>query len=1076
MKDILKLINKYKIKQNTIEILTYLIFSVIFLYLFAQIFIVFDLFYKENVIANYWISQTLKYVWIALVLWLIIKFEKRLINSLQAAKEIDKSCSFDDDRITNAYEMITDPPEGNKLIIETYLTETSRQIYSLKPLLNKKLFNKSLFYISIIIISLLFQLIITNGQIINSFTNFLRHKKPIEIFQQTIELTPGNINVSSGTSVNVRVLNRFEQANYFIFYKFEETWRSESLIEGNRQFNNIDRSFDYYITNQWASSDTFKINVLDDPNVKRISLKYTYPSYINRRTELINNSDGIISVPQFTEIEMIIETPESVNEANIVFSDRSFIKMDNYGRDSWIVTFTPTESINYHFSLIDQLGNTNQIIHRSINIIKDQTPLIDFIYPAKDTLMTQNNLFETRLAASDDYGLRNLRIFYQINQNPVRDTLLFRQSSLNFVTLAYVFDFRKTPLFPVDEVTYWAEIFDNSPLNQKAETRRFKLRFPSIEDIFRELQREDDERSNTLNQALEEMQEMQREFDMQRREMLRRDEFTWEDQQALERFINEQQNLNEMVQNVAENYDRMIEHLQQNEAVSQEILDKMQRIQEIMESITTEDLRKAMEQLQNSLENMNPDEVRNAMENFQFNMQDFAEKLEQTLKLLENIKNEQNIERNLEIMKEMASMQEELLNRTEQASDVTSLTDEQQRLQDKLDALKEQMQKTIDDMSNSSNQDLLQQMQDMLSELNDSQLSDDLSDATQALSENQKQEAMSSQQQALSQMKKMVSEMEQMQSSMSGAGMQMMTEAIQMTMYRMMMISKEHQNKVLRIGNDIIPYMPGFVNDFESVQIAINQLYQEPQVLLFLGQKFFNDLNDLINAYRSLFTDIQNSRFTTHQRHTRDIQAGINLTIHNLMQVLNNMQQGGGGGEGGMQSLMQSLEQMSAQQMMMNTMTHSIMEQMSQSGNRMTNQMRQQMQDMAAEEERLANNLRRMMHTNPEAQRHSNALNEIVKELDEVSQRIRQNRIDSQLVEQQNNIMSRLLEVQRSINSRDRSSQRRGETAEERIWEIPPNLDIDFNNLTDRRLLEDELQRLPADYRQMILEYLRRMN
>ncbi|MCL2064114.1 MAG: DUF4175 domain-containing protein [Candidatus Cloacimonetes bacterium] len=1077
MKKILYKINNFKIKQNFVEISTYFVYIFVVLLLLMQIYSVFDLLYPNNIVENYWISQILKFSWIAFAIWLGLLYEKRLINSLQAAKSIDKICDLKDDVVTNSYEMITNTPEGNKLVIATYLQEKEDFIDNLTPQLDKALFKKSLTFLVLMISTIILQYFIAGSSVRESYHSFYRQKRPLEVFRQAIEVSPGDINISSGSSVTIRILNHFEQADYLIFYRFEDTWRSEPLNDGNRQFNNIDRSFEYFIQNQWAGSDTFFVRVLDDPNVKRISLKYTYPDYLNRRTEYIENSDGLITIPQFTEVEMVIETPETVAEANIVFSDRSFLTMENYGRDTWLVNFTPEESMNYHFSLIDELGTRNQIVNRSITIIRDLPPLIEIVYPARDTIMTQNNLFEIRLVASDDYGLRNLRIFHQINQNPVQDTLVIRQSNQNFITLSHIFDFRQSPLFPGDEVIYWAEVFDNSPLNQKAETRRFKLRFPSIEDIFREIEREEEERSNMLTQALQDIQEMQRDFDLQRREMLRRDDMNWEDQRALERFINDQQTLNEMVENVAENYDRMIDNLQQNEAVSQDILDKMQRIQEIMETITTDDLRRAMEELSQSMENMNPDEIRTAMENFQFNMQDFAEKLEQTLRLLEDIKNEQNLERSLEIAREMADMQENLLSRTEESSDTSSLAEEQKRIEEKLAALQEQMQKTIDDMQNSRNNDFMQNMQDLMQDMQESQLSESLSEATDSLQQNQKENAMSAQQQSLSQMRRMTARMEQMQSDMSGAGAQAMLEALEMTIFRMLMISKEHIDKVNRIGNDPIPFMTGFVNDFESVQLAINQLYLAPQILLFLGQKFFTDLNDMINAYRTFFQEVQNSRLTTHRRHTSAIQAGINLTIHNLMQALDNMQQSGGsGGGGGMESLMQSLQQMSSQQMMMNTLTHSIFEQMTSSGNRASNQMRQQLQDVAAEEERLANNLRRMMHTNPEAQRHSNALNEIVRELEEVSQRIRQNRIDSQLVEQQNRIMSRLLEVQRSINSRDRSNQRRGETADDNIWDLPSDIDLNLGNLTERRLLEDELQRLPVEYRQMILEYLRRIN
>jgi hypothetical protein len=68
-----------------------------------------------------------------------------------------------------------------------------------------------------------------------------------------------------------------------------------------------------------------------------------------------------------------------------------------------------------------------------------------------------------------------------------------------------------------------------------------------------------------------------------------------------------------------------------------------------------------------------------------------------------------------------------------------------------------------------------------------------------------------------------------------------------------------------------------------------------------------------------------------------------------------------------MESMMQALQQMSRQQMAMNMLTQQMMEQMMQNGGRMTPDMRGQMGRMADEEERLAENLRRMLQNEPGA-------------------------------------------------------------------------------------------------------------
>ena len=356
MNEILKKINLFKYKQNTVEVLTFVIVSVINLLILLQIFNIFYLFYPQNISINFWVSQYLKYIWIALAVCLGYRFEKRLINSFQSAAQMDKTCNLYDDSVTNAYEMITNTPTGNRLLISAYLDEVSQKIAGLKPSLNLNLFNKSLIYLFVLIFALAMQLLIANEATEQSISKFLNHPKPATVFQQKIEVTPGSISISKGANAHIQVLNPLEKAEYSIYYQFEDIWRTESILDGSKTFSNIDRSFAYYIQNQWSSSDTFKVVVLDYPNVKKISLKYTYPAYINKRTDYIEHSDGGISVPQFTEIEMVIETPETVSEANIVFADKSFQKMENHGINTWITNFKPVQSTSYHFSLTDVLG------------------------------------------------------------------------------------------------------------------------------------------------------------------------------------------------------------------------------------------------------------------------------------------------------------------------------------------------------------------------------------------------------------------------------------------------------------------------------------------------------------------------------------------------------------------------------------------------------------------------------------------------------------------------------------------------------------------------------------------------
>ena len=374
MDRILKLITTFKTKQNAIELLAFVAVSLCVFFILIQLYNVFYLVYPTNYSTNYYIALILKIFWLSITVYVYIQIKKRLMDAFSTAQQIDKVCGLTDDEVTNAYEMITNTPAGNPVLIDAYLESVSERVEKLDPSHDIRPLKKSSFYLLLILLICLFT---TDKGTYSSFLTFSRHSLP---YHDTISIQPGNVAISKGESITISVVNPIEQANYALQYRYEDLWRMESFgSSSSYRFNNIDQSFYYVVSNQWSVSDTFLVSVIDDPNVLKLSLKYFYPDYINKRTDYIDSSDGFINIPQFTEVEMSILTPETIREAFLVFADKSFLAMQSSGRDSWTTTFTPTENTNYHFLLTDELGKTNPIVSRSISVIKDVPPLISFV-------------------------------------------------------------------------------------------------------------------------------------------------------------------------------------------------------------------------------------------------------------------------------------------------------------------------------------------------------------------------------------------------------------------------------------------------------------------------------------------------------------------------------------------------------------------------------------------------------------------------------------------------------------------------------------------------------------------------
>jgi len=243
-------------------------------------------------------------------------------------------------------------------------------------------------------------------------------------------------------------------------------------------------------------------------------------------------------------------------------------------------------------------------------------------------------------------------------------------------------------------------------------------------------------------------------------------------------------------------------------------------------------------------------------------------------------------------------------------------------------------------------------------------------------------------------------------------------------------------------------------------------------VMMFLPPKFLIDLTATNTAYREFFIGIGEMQYARVPELLVTIQRGINLMIYDLMQAMQNSSSGSGGG-GGMQSLMQMLQQMGQEQMAMNMLTQQLLQQMQSQG--MSPAMQQQLQRLASEEQRLADNLKRALQNNPQAQRQGNAIQQIIEEAETISRQLRAGMLNQDLLNRQERIISRMLDAQRSLNQREQSRERRAETSERQNWESQ-GVPVDFETLRRRAILDETYRSYPREYQELIIEYLKRIN
>ncbi len=1069
-------INQQRLMSNSLFILKFLILIISLLFLFFNIFFVIFNFSVDHQNELFYFAFCLKTIIILILFYLVFQTVKSWINKFQAAKILDEFNKDKTDTYQNALELLNEKYDEKILELIFKKADVKAENQIIKPNWTQVKF-LILPFVSVVVFS--FLVFIFNPQEFSKTLNFfLMNKLPPVAHKLFVEVEPGNIAISRNENLLIEVLNPEQEVVHFLFYKIEEKWRETRLFDFKKIFNNLDFSFNYFIKTPFATSDTFRVDVFEFPAVKTISIRYDFPKYTGLKPELETESSGHIKVIRNTNVILQIEANNPIQTAHIIFSNEELKEMERLGKSSFKVNFKILKNGSYHFRLKDILGNISQKITKTITVVPDKAPEIRIVSPGKDTLLTQNMLLPLKIFASDDFGLRDLKLYYFINYGKQTYQDIRNEINGSLLNLDYIFDLNQMFLIPGDKVVYWTEITDNSPEKQIAGSQKYIARFPSIEEIYQEIEKQEEENADILQKTLEKSKELEEDFEEKRREMMKKDEFDWDDKKELEKFLENQENLNDDIQQITEEYQDLIEKFESNKALSTETLEKMQKIKDLMEEISNEELQEAMEKLQESLENMDPEVMKKAMENFKFSMEDFIQKLEQTINLLEDIKKEQAIQKALEISEEMEEMQSKLNEKTEQQEtesgkqDASELAEEQQRISEKLENLKEQIEKAKEMLDEKKDKEVSEKMEELKEQLEQDNLAFDLQESSENLQSEQFKQAKQNQQNASNKMQKMTQKLQEMKQMMSSSSMMEMGKIIEETIRKLLIFSNKHEESAKKYVKDPFPILPSQIANYEGLEMTIKILYSVPMIILSIGPKFVFDANFTFSNYRDLFTDINDAKNNKIRTYISNIQKGINLMIFDLMQASSNMQQGGGGG---MQTLMQSLQQMGQQQLLMNMMTQQLFQQLGKDG-KLSNETRSQMQKLARDEQRLAENLKRMLQNNPEAQKQVSALNKIVEDLESISRQLQRNRIDQSLLDNQERILSRLLDAQKSIHKREFSKKRKSEISEIDDWELPEEIKLKFEKMRQKALLDEDYKAFPKEYQELIKEYLKLLN
>ena len=931
----------------------------------------------------------------------------------------------------------------------------------------------------------------------NSFNRILSYDKEFVVPPKYIlKLEPGNIDVTKGENVNVKIVPVNDiPAMVTLFTRsaeqaaFEEiNLLPDSNITFTHTLKSLNNSIEYFAGAEEVTTDVYKINVMDRPIVRKLEMTISPPAY-TRLSSIVQIDNGSATVLPGTRLDYKITSTKPLTAAELITSNdfKTELQVDEYVATG---KMNIKEKLNYYFQLTDTSDvQSENPIRYTINITEDEHPQVEITKPGENIELGLENVLPLNVDISDDYGFSSLTLQYQVTatsqtggseSNSIPITISKSQKKQS---VYYAWDIAPLNLKAEEIVSYFVEVADNDNINgpKKSRSKVYTIRIPSLDELFANADQKQNVAAEDLTQTLEEAKKLGEEMQQISDELKKDDrQITYEEKEKIEKTLQKFESMESKVDEIKKQLDEARKDLAENNLLSEETMQKYLELQDLMDQLSSEDMKQALEKMREQMENLMRNQVQDEMENIQFNEEMFQKSLERTVNLLKRIQIEQKMD---ELIKRTEQLSEELseLNKETKQSDPSDqqkndeLANKQDALKEQLDNLEKQTQELsermseFDDMPQKDAEELSKQMQ----EQNNSELNEK---ASSQIQKGQKQDAMQMQQQMMKNMQQNMENMQAMQSNMQMQTQMRVMSDLMKALDDILSLSKDEEQLKNRTKEqssssnslrESAQKQNQIQGDLDKLTRRIGELSQKtfgisPEMGKALGQAR-QKMNQSIG-------DMQQNNGSKASQSQGEAMQSLNEAAVMMKNSLEMMMNGQGQG-GGMMSMMQQLQQMSQQQMSLNQMT-----QMMQQG-KLTQQQMSQMQRLAKEQQMIQKSLAELNEeakSTGQSKKLSTNLDQILNEMKEVIADMQTNDVSDELLQKQERILSKLIDAQRSINERDYEKNRESFAGKNFQRETPPDLMLTteegLQKLRDE-LLNSSKEGYKKDYEDLIRKY-----
>ncbi len=833
-----------------------------------------------------------------------------------------------------------------------------------------------------------------------------------------------------------------------------------------------------------ASSPTYEVTVVERPFVTNIRLDYHFPRYSGLLPRTVDENNGDITALRGTNVAVTITASKPLTRAALVLEGGERVPMSQLEPRSFEATIAVRADGGYSIELADTDGLTNPAPPTySIVAIRDERPLVRIVEPGEDREAPRGMMLPVVMSAVDDYGISALSLRYSLEGSSEEGIVRLEDLGVGGpreLSRETAWDLSGTGLLPGRSLIYYAEVTDNDQVTgpKSSRSESYVVRFPSMSELYSDVQGEHDDIAYELGELLEEQQMLREQFEDMQEDIRSEPEIDWQDEERVEGALERQEELADDVVRMADRLSDLSDSMSETDRITIETLEKIDEIQRLLEEVATDEMRELLEAIREAMERVRPEDVSEAMENLSITQDDYLKRLEQTLNLLRRAKAEQSLADIADRAEDLAAREEQLAREAEQSpsdSECQALAKEQESLQAEVEKLKADLERAIEEMSK-VDPSAAREMAQAAAEMEACQISEKMEQARSKLSESKPTEASQMCQSASSDLLTLFTRLSSCQGGMSCNLQNRDRAATLRAIDELLGVSTEQEGVVKAVAGrrripraELVQLVAKQADLVEAMSAIANRMFQVSKDSFVIDPGIYRSFGAVQMTMTRAASHIADGGSAAGHKEARSALGSVNALIVSL---LTSNQSSSGSAGSAMSQLMQQLQRMGEQQSQLNDMTEGLRQQMEQLG--MSAGLERQLAEMKGRQERILEEARRLAEEFGNRREILGRLDDTVEEMAQTLQEMERSGASQETVDRQKRILSRLLDAQRSLRRRDYTRERTSETADRYARSGPGDLPEDIERVR-QELREDLLRAMqrgyPSEYRELIRAY-----